>query len=609
MKKLLSLLGGVSLVATTSASVVACGNTTTKPEKIDYNRLIKDLEKDVNNIFVEHLENNVYKNLIGLTINEKENKFLNRTTIKIFKGKPASEIGEKNLALLVEDISNILELKELESKLNELKLVNKYNILLNDVNTLYKGIVFDWNTLDINSNESNDIYLANVLLNYKIEVQYKGEKEIEVLRISESFKYTLTNEEKIKNSSDNFYKNITKDYFSTQDLDAQKYSNLLWNDIKGSKSKLDGYGDIEKEIDNYWNNTAKQNGFTDSITEFIKANYFNELPTLPLIFETDNFYKSTVLNETSLFNSINKPKALEDYESIKFDYKTEVGQLMLESIFRKNPDISPTDYLLRSNYFTEKNLDVWTKDYKLLKEEFIKKLNGNLEEFEKTEQYKSSFSMGHVNLTGLSINFPDDKYIHYLPDFKIAINYIIDLNQSSDEILNDLNEFSVNSIKAFHEVYGVDYDYDYLQKNNSEEDILMAIKKSDFTNSIKFEKDSIGGVSLINKALSLDINETLPYREKLLKKSNLPLDSIYLFDFRNSYSSSDSPSMICCSKYFRNYDSERGVFFNIYNLNNNTMWEAKQMYWNLGYLNLHFDLDKIMDGIKTLEEKDFIVFS
>ncbi|WP_342259005.1 lipoprotein [Spiroplasma endosymbiont of Dioctria linearis] len=603
MKKLLSLLGGLSLIVTSSATVVACGNTT-KPEITDYNKLIKDLKENVNEIFVEHLENNVYKNLIGLTMNENENKFLNRTTIKVFKGKSASEIGEKNLGHLVDDISKILELDQLESKLNELKLFNKYNILLNDVNTLYKGIVFDWDTLDINTNENDNLYLANVLIDYKIEVQYKGEKEIEVIEMSDSVKYTLTNEQTLKNSSDKFYKNITKDYFLGQDSDSKKYSNLLWNDIKGSKSKLDGYGNIDKEMDNYWNNTVQENSFKDSISNFIKTNYFSELPTLPLFFEEDNFYKSSELNKTSLFNSINKPKAFSDSEAIKFDYKTEKGQLMLESIFRKNPDINPTDFILRNNYFTEENFSIWIKDYKILKEEFIKKLNVDLQEIEKTEEYNSSFSMGYVNLTGPSINFPEDKYVHHLPDFKIAINYIIDLNQTSDEILNDMNEFSINSIKSFHKVYGVDYNYNYLD-NNSKKDILMAIKKSDFTRDLQFSNTNSS--TPFNLFMSLHKNNLASYREELLNTSKLPLDSIYLFDFRKYYEDSSIPGSTPISRYYKEYDLERGI---VLKTDSNANYQnEKIMYWNLGYLNLHFDLAEIIEGISVLYEKDFIVFS
>ncbi|WP_339030779.1 lipoprotein [Spiroplasma endosymbiont of Cantharis nigra] len=611
MKKLLSLLGTVSLIATSSATVVACGNGETKPPpEIEYDKLVKELEQDVNKIFVDHLQNSVYEKMIGLTINEKENKFLNKTTIRTFKGRTASEIGEKNLVHLVDDINRILDITQLESKLNKLKLINEYNILLNDVSTLYKGIVFDWSTLDINTNESESLYLGNVLLDFKIQIQYKGEKDIELLEINDSFKYTLTNDATLKDSSDKFYKNITKDYFSSQDSDAIKYSNLLWNDINGSKSKLDAYGNIDKEMDNYWNNTAQTNGFKDSITKFIKTNYFSKLPTLPLSFETDNFYKGSQLTSTSLFNSINKPKSFVNEESIKFDYKTEEGQLMLESIFRKNPDINPTNFILRNNYFTEKNLNVWKKDYDIKKENFIKDLNLHLnEELKQTEQYKNSFSMKYVDLTGLSIKFSDDEYVHNLPDFKIATNYIIDSNQSSEEILDDMTEFSIKSVKAFHEIFGVDYNYNYLENNNSKEDILMAIKKSDFTNAIYFERDNTGGVHRMSRALSLSANNTLiSYRNNLLELSNLPLTSPYLFDSRSSISSESSASGETTTKYSRSHNKE-GIFSTIYNIKvNSDYYNEKIFYWNLGYLNMYFDLDQIIDGTR-FGEKAFIVFS
>ncbi|WP_342259100.1 lipoprotein [Spiroplasma endosymbiont of Dioctria linearis] len=610
MKKLLSLLGAVSLIATSSASVVACGDSETV--KVENYELIKALEKDANEIFVKHLQNNIYDKMIGLTINEKENKFLNKSTIKIFKGRSASEIGEKTLALLVDDINRILNISQLESELNKLKLVNEYSILLNDVNTLYKGIVFDWSTLDINTNESESLYLGNVLLDFKIQVQYKGEKDIELLQINDSFKYTLTNDATLKDSSDKFYKNITKDYFSSQDSDAKKYSNLVWNDIKGQKNKIDGYGNIDKEIDNYWNRTARTNGFKDSIAKFIKTNYFSKLPTLPLSFETDNFYKGSELSKTSLFHSINTPKAFNNSESIKFDYKTEEGQLMLESIFRKNPDINPTSFILKNNYFTENNLNVWKSDYEISKENFIKNLNLNSnDEFKQTEQYKNSFSMNYVNLTGLSIKFPDQEYVHNLPDFKIATNYIIDSNQSSEAILDDMTEFSINSIKAFHEVFGVDYSYNYLENNNSKEDILMAIKKSDFTNAIKFNQATSGGLELMSPALSLTATGLSSYRDKLLQLSNLPSNSTYLFDSREPSTSRVSVAGYGGSKYYRNYSSQNGIYSTIHDLNFKPSikdYNEKIFYWKLGYINIYFDLDQIIDGGR-FGLKYFIVFS
>ncbi|WP_342258967.1 lipoprotein [Spiroplasma endosymbiont of Dioctria linearis] len=73
MKKLLSLLGGVSLIATSAITVAACGETTPPIIVEDISGVINDLKVETNEIFKKHLETNVYKNLIGLEETEKGN--------------------------------------------------------------------------------------------------------------------------------------------------------------------------------------------------------------------------------------------------------------------------------------------------------------------------------------------------------------------------------------------------------------------------------------------------------------------------------------------------------------------------------------------------------
>ncbi|WP_339033546.1 hypothetical protein [Spiroplasma endosymbiont of Cantharis rufa] len=64
-------------------------------------------------------------------------------------------------------------------------------------------------------------------------------------------------------------------------------------------------------------------------------------------------------------------------------------------------------------------------------------------------------------MTGLSINLGDN-YTQELPDFKIAVNYLIDNQQSNEKILENMAKFSVNSLKVWHETFGVDYNQEYL---------------------------------------------------------------------------------------------------------------------------------------------------
>ncbi|WP_342259061.1 lipoprotein [Spiroplasma endosymbiont of Dioctria linearis] len=189
MKKLLSLLAAFSLVTTSSVAVVACGDKTVTPPIIEDNsQLIKELETETNKIFVEHLENNVYKK----SIIEADNKFLTKSKIKQYQGKAVEEIDPYDLQQLEIDIKKILDINELTKSLNQLKNVNKYKILLNDVDSLIKNVIFDWKSLIIKIYEQDGFDLGKVIVDYKIEVQYKykGVKDIQSFNISNIFRYT-----------------------------------------------------------------------------------------------------------------------------------------------------------------------------------------------------------------------------------------------------------------------------------------------------------------------------------------------------------------------------------------------------------------------------------
>ncbi|WP_342275116.1 hypothetical protein [Spiroplasma endosymbiont of Cantharis lateralis] len=297
-----------------------------------------------------------------------------------------------------------------------------------------------------------------------------------------------------------------------------------------------------------------------------------------------------------------------DNESIKIDYKSQEGKLILESIFRKDPENNLTRNILRENYFNEKNFYLWKRDYEILKENFIKELKVDVNQFKSTMEYNSSFSMGYVNMTGLTINFTEDSYIHYLPDFKLAINYMINLSPKTDEMLDDINEFSINSIKAFHHTFGVDYNYKY-SEYNSEEDILMALKKSDFTKSLSFDtiEDNSGQTAQINSTLGLRRgNKQKNNKSKMLNFANLPLNSIYQFDFRNVTRAILNDYRLN-TEYNSYYENSKGITFK---KNGNPSSQNYQiMYWNLGYFNFYIDLDQIIVAARDVDEKEFIVFS
>ncbi|WP_342259057.1 lipoprotein [Spiroplasma endosymbiont of Dioctria linearis] len=614
MKKLLSLLAAFSLVTTSSVTVVSCGDkTVVLPIIEDNSQLIKELKTETNEIFKKHLKNNVYKNLISLPEMEVNNKFLTKNKINQYQGKTVGEIDSYDLQKLEIDMKKVLDINELTKSLNQLKNVNKYKILLNDVDSLIKNVIFDWESLVIKSYEKEKIYLGNVIVDYKIEVQYKGVKDIETFNISDNFKYTSTNNEALKKGSDDFYKGIAKDYFSSEDALDKKHTNLKWNKIKDSKDESDGYGTYETEFKKYYQEAAKTNGFETSMTNFIKNNYFSEISsTLPLSFEGDLIYKSSDMNKYSLFKSINTGKSYNDSNSIKLDYKTAEGRIMLNTVFRNDPNKSETQQALVNSYFTNDNYKVWEEQYKLAKENFLKELSIDKESsIVQTNEFKSSLALGYVNLTGLSINLADGGYIHELPDFRIAVNYLIDVEQSKSKILDNLAKFSVNSLKVWHKTMGVVYGYEY-PEYNSAQDFLMVIKSSKLTNEFVEKSKKAPGWGDLWSAIfnwSFGLSDRFEFTEdrlNMLNQAKLPEDSMYTIGFQEKNFA--FPASRWTWTDFDWITEKNGLSLKWHKAPDKEITNNNIMLWDLGYINFYIDLDQITLGCKTLGQKDFIKF-
>ncbi|WP_339030704.1 lipoprotein [Spiroplasma endosymbiont of Cantharis nigra] len=618
MRKLLSLLGAVTLIATSSTTVVACGQDKVVPPiiGINYEELVQSLKKDVNEIFWKHLNENVYKNLVGLPDTESNYYFLNRTKITENSEKGAAELDPFDLRQLENDLKKILEMDQLSKDLNTLKNVNEYKVILNDVNNLLANIIFDWSSLTIKSYESEEdkLYLGNVIVDYKIEIKYKGEKDIESFYINENIKYTSTNSDSLKKASDDFYKNISKDYFSSTDSSDIKHTNLNWENLRSNKKSSDGLGKTDKEFKKYYQDDSNQNGFKKSMIDFIKKNYFDKVGnTLPLSFEGDLIYKFSEMNKFSLFSSINKYKNYENEESIKFNYSQDEGRIMLDTVFRKDPNSGATQNILSTQYFKISNYKVWKSDFENQKDNFLKELKLNEEvsnQIKQTNEFKSSTALGYINLTGLSINLANGTYIHELPDFKIAVNYFIDIDQSDAQILSKMSEFSVESLKVWHKIFGVSNSYEY-PEHNSKEDFLVSLKSSELTEKISasfFLNPPEWGNNhtyYFNNSFSLNKLALLEDTKiKLINDANLFEESIY----NMSISTPDSKSVGALTYSAFDWTANKKTGINIEangkseNRNNNIM------SFTFGYFNFHIDLDKITLGALELNDKDIVKF-
>ncbi|WP_339033532.1 hypothetical protein [Spiroplasma endosymbiont of Cantharis rufa] len=314
------------------------------------------------------------------------------------------------------------------------------------------------------------------------------------------------------------------------------------------------------------------------------------------------------MSKYSLFNKINNVKSYNDANSIKYDYKTAEGRIMLNTIFRNNPNNSDTQNLLLANYFTSNNYKIWQDQFTVSKENFLKELSIDKNSpIAQTDDFKKSLALGYVNLTGLSINLGDN-YTQELPDFKIAVNYLIDNQQSDEKALENMVKFSVNSLQAWHEAIGVEYDQDY-PEYNSAQDFLMVIRASNLTSKF-IEKDKTtnwGNGNSFNFYLNFGLSGRFGFTEErltMLNQAKLPETSIYSLGLQQKNLS--SPTNVWNYTDFDWFTNENGISLKWNNKNRNI--NNNIMLLDLGYINFYIDLDQITLGSKTLGQKDFIKF-
>ncbi|ALD66036.1 lipoprotein [Spiroplasma cantharicola] len=616
MKKLLGLLGSLTLITSASATVIACGEKEPEiTETFDYDGLIKELKVDVQKIYQKHLVEKVAPQLFGITSTESSNQFLRKANIDKYKGNPSGIQGADKTALK-NDLEKILDVKSLETSLNnELKKQNKYKIILNDVKSLLKSVAFDFETMIIQSNETNGIYLGNVVIDYDIVLQYKGEKEVETFKLNDTLKYTSTNQNWIQTGSKNFYQNITKDYFASNDAKNSVHTNLEWNKIANGKDAFEAYGDVESGLKKYYQDDSRDNNFRTSIISFIQKNYFDSSQTsLPIDFEGDLIYKESNLFDNSLLKVVNQNKSYNSSNSIKYDYKEENDKMMLETFFRKDPSQIATQNNLGDYYFTQKNYKMWQQEYSVEKEKFLKQLGlstDQMEEIKAEEAFKKSLSLGYVSLKGLSIRIDNGAYVHQLPDFRIAINYLFSKDIKEDAERKNLALFSTKTLSAFHETFKIDHDYNEYPEQNTNEDFLMAIKKSTLTEDFNFKPNwgrETSWVANGNFNLTTDSNFEIAledYRLEMFRKANLTSNTKYEFAF----SQARNGNQWSYHEWSWYLEEDGWMIADPGRPNTNPNLNEGILHFNLGYIQFNFNLDKIIKGTKEIEgKKSFIKF-
>ncbi|WP_339020383.1 hypothetical protein [Spiroplasma endosymbiont of Atherix ibis] len=199
---------------------------------------------------------------------------MNKYNIQKFtKQENKDKLTIQNKQQLTNDVEKLFKVKLLEEKLNDLKKVNKYKIILDEVDSVFEHVELVFNdNFKINSGEIvSGSYIGNVIVDYKVVTHYKGLNDVEKFKQLGTLKYTSTESKSFKKVGDAMHKNIAKDMFTSQE--TQKYVNLNWSDIKQGKDNSEAYVNSNAQLKKYYN---ENNEFHNSLLKIINDKYFKQ---------------------------------------------------------------------------------------------------------------------------------------------------------------------------------------------------------------------------------------------------------------------------------------------------------------------------------------------
>ncbi len=375
-------------------------------------------------------------------------KFLNKENIKKFS-KSENKLTVEHKKELTSDVEKLFQTKLLKQKLNELKKVNEYKIILDEEDSVFEHVELVFNdNFEINSGEVvKGSYIGNVVVDYNIVTNYKGLNDIEKFKQSGVLKYTSTESESFKKVGEEMYKNIAKDMFISQE--TQKYVNLKWSDIKGEKQDYEYYVNSNAELKKYYNDSED---FHQALLKLLKDKYFKlAFPKLDISYSKRSIYRSNDFlldnKEYLIMNNFDKENAISFQQNKN---REEISKILLgdEQVIKET---------LKSEVFNSRTLQKNRVKYKVAQDEFLNKFLSSVEveKYKVTDSYYDlAVAMGYADFVApvIAIGEGNSSYQHKLPDFKLAISY--SMNGENDEISESFIDLSLKLFGVYKELWG-----------------------------------------------------------------------------------------------------------------------------------------------------------
>ncbi|AHI52995.1 lipoprotein [Spiroplasma culicicola] len=446
MKKLISLLGSLSLVATSSVTVLACSSgpkdNNGDDNTSEINKLIEEFLKDLN-LTTDNYWKEINNNFFDVTTNSNSLfTFLNQKTITDLVDKNQGEavkgdvLSESDKKYLVSDINKIMASDKMKKYFEDNINKEKYALIIEGLD-FYSGFEPDWSSLEINytndnilKDESESNFISYVSLNLNLKFKYfdsnNQETEYSLLK---RFIFTLTSNEILVDSIQNLEKNITNDYY----LKGGDYSWIDANNF-GYENKKD-LANIFTPTNIEFKKIYEDNpNFKNNIIDFMKINYFKEISTVPLAFTGDIIFDQYISNdylkaEAAVESNWANEADLKLYNSIFSKLEKNQTGFLFDEESSLNSDLYNylnNNYIRYYNSYNSRNKSVLEQMETELDEQLVES---------KQIAFENSISNGEVKLKGLSIEV-NNSYIHPINDLSIFISIAIS-NDETKEIRED----------------------------------------------------------------------------------------------------------------------------------------------------------------------------
>ncbi|AGR41068.1 lipoprotein [Spiroplasma taiwanense] len=484
MKKLLNLLATTSLVASTSLTVIACGNNSNSNETVPdpnekepepevvYEDVLRDFESDLTS-FKDTYWNSKKSNFFASTTGSESKQFFIEEDIKKIVDKAKEPGAETNIydilttpqkGALKTDIENTLAASELTSYFSNNIDKEKYSILL-DGSDLGPTLDYDWNTLtmdytnDALGGETSN-FISYTSVDVKFVFNYKDKiGETQKFEITQKYIFTLTSDNYLIQAIQEMENKIQTDYF----LANEKYSILDNSNFDLKDENLGNiFGTSNDDMKTAFEKTYSSDDFKNNITSFITTNYFENLQNIPLEFAPGSLifqsYSETdyLKTDTSYNKQLSTPAGLNIYNNIFNNMKTEGSTTLMGATVNNVNNIIHAD--LRSNYTN------YLSSFNTKINNFVETLK-NSSEIVPTETFSenlsNSFSYGIVKLKGLEIISGD--YHHPINELSIYTSLAVKKDETKEnrEAATVSNIFAamyyntIAGIKKFQEIFGI----------------------------------------------------------------------------------------------------------------------------------------------------------